>query len=138
VQMCHFHQIQIVLRYITRRPRLPASQELKSLIHNLPHTDKESFEYWLEKWSVKWNSFLKEKTYDEDGKWHYTHKRLRQAYRSIQKHLPYLFTYHQHAEMPNTTNSLEGTFAHIKDKIRLHRGLRWDRKLKIIFELLRP
>jgi hypothetical protein len=142
VQMCHFHQIQIVLRYITRRPRTPASKELKEIIHLLPHTDKESFEHWVAQWYTKWKTFLDEKTFYRDEynrkKWHYTHKRLRQAYRSIQKHLPYLFTYHQHRGMPNTTNSLEGTFAHIKDKIRFHRGLRWDRKMKVIAELLGP
>jgi len=43
VQMCHFHQVQIVLRYITRNPRIPASQELKELVHLLPHIDQESF-----------------------------------------------------------------------------------------------
>jgi hypothetical protein len=50
--------------------------------------------------------------------------------------MPYLFTYHRHPDMPNTTNSLDGLFAHVRDKLRLHRGLRWDRKLKLIDELL--
>lgn len=137
VQMCHFHQIQIVLRYITRNPRLPAARELKSLIHLLPQTDKASFVYWLDQWHRKWTDFLNEKTYHKDGRWHYTHKRLRQAYRSIKKHLPHLFTYLDYfPHMPNTTNSLEGSFTHLKDKVRLHRGLKWHRKIKLIFELL--
>jgi hypothetical protein len=38
--------------------------------------------------------------------------------------------------MPNTTNSLEGTFTHIKAKISVHSGLRIDRKQKLIQELL--
>ena len=39
--------------------------------------------------------------------------------------------------MPNTSNSLDGTFSHLKDKVRIHRGLKMDRKKKLIEELLR-
>lgn len=137
VQMCHFHQIQIVTRYTTRRPRLPAAKELRSIVRLLPETDRVSFEYWMEEWHVKWETFLAEKTYDEiKQRWRFTHERLRKAYRSIKRHLPYLFTFEAHRQLPNTTNSLDGLFAHVRDKLRFHRGLRWDRKLKLIDELL--
>jgi len=47
-------------------------------------TDKESFEGGLELWFTKWESFLNERTTNpETGKYHYTHKRLRSAYRSL-------------------------------------------------------
>lgn len=137
VQMCHFHQIQIITRYTTRNPRLPAAKELKHLVRLLPKTDQSSFEYWLEQWHSKWKDFLSEKSWDEERKlWRYTHERLRKAYRSLKRHLPYLFTYHHHPGMPNTTNSLDGSFAHLRDKLRIHRGLRWHRKIKVIAELL--
>jgi hypothetical protein len=137
VQMCHFHQIQIVTRYTTRHPRLPAAKELRSLVRLLPETDQASFEYWLEQWYVKWEIFLAEKTYDEvKRRWRFTHERLRKAYRSIKRHLPHLFTFEKHYALPNTTNSLDGLFAHIRGKLGCHRGLRWDRKLKLIDELL--
>lgn len=137
VQMCHFHQIQIVTRYTTRYPRLPAAKELRSLILLLPETDRASFEYWLEQWHMKWETFLAEKTYDEVKKrWRFTHERLRKAYRSIKRHLPYLFTFETHHDIPNTTNSLDGSFAHVRGKLGFHRGLRWDRKLKLIDEFL--
>lgn len=137
VQMCHFHQIQIVSRYTTRRPRLPAAKELRSLVRLLPKTDRASFEYWLKEWHAKWETFLAEKTYDEmRRRWRFTHERLRKAYRSVVRHLPYLFKFETHRCIPNTTNSLDGLFAHVRDKLRLHRGLRWDRKLKLIDELL--
>jgi hypothetical protein len=137
VQMCHFHQIQIVTRYTTRYPRLPAAKELRSLVLLLPDTDRASFEFWLEQWHVKWEAFLAEKTYDEaKRRWRFTHERLRKAYRSLKRHLPYLYTYETHHGIPNTTNSLDGSFAHVRDKLGFHRGLRWDRKLKLIDELL--
>ncbi len=137
IQMCHFHQIQIVSRYTTRYPRLPAAKELAKLAWLLPQTDQPSFEYWLGQWYEKWEDFLKEKSWDDvRGRWRYTHERLRKAYRSLTRHLPYLFTYHRHPDMPNTTNSLDGSFAHLRDKLRVHRGLRWHRKMKLVAELL--
>ena len=137
VQMCHFHQIAIVIRYTTKNPRLPAARELKDLVHLLPKTDRESFEYWLNQWHSKWEDFLNEKSHDPvKDRWRFTHDRLRKAYRSLKRHMPNLFTYHHHKDMPNTTNSLDGHFAHIRDKINVHRGLRWDRKMKVIYELL--
>ncbi|MBI2465316.1 hypothetical protein HYV64_04190, partial [Candidatus Shapirobacteria bacterium] len=36
----------------------------------------------------------------------------------------------------NTNNSLEGSFAHLKDKVRLHRGLKTKRKMKLINQIL--
>jgi len=139
VQMCQFHQIQIVLRYITRKPKLEAGKELKELMLLLTKTDEASFRHWLRLWYEKWKDFLAEKTVDDFTKrWHFTHKRLRSAYRSLETNLPWLFTFehHPHLYIPNTTNSLEGTFTNIKAKIAVHPGLRIDRKQKLIQELL--
>ena len=35
VQMCHFHMMQIVRRYLTKKPKLLAARELKSLLGGL-------------------------------------------------------------------------------------------------------
>ena len=137
VQMCQFHQIAIVTRYITKNPRLPASIELKELVQMLTQTDQPSFEYWLEQWHKKWENFLNEKSFDyKRDKWRFMHERLRKAYRSLIRHMPNLFTYINHPDLPNTTNSLEGYFAHVRDKLNIHRGLKWDRKMKVMYELL--
>lgn len=139
VQMCHFHQLQIIRRYITNKPKLEASIELKAITNRLTRTDRVSFEYWLDQWFNKWRVFLNEKTKNLDtGRSQFTHRKLRSAYRSLKTNTPYLYTYLEHMDldMPNTTNSLEGTFAHVKDKVRLHRGLKLDRKKKLINELL--
>jgi hypothetical protein len=138
VQMCHFHQIAIVTRYTTRHPRFPAAIELKELVQLLPGTDRESFEYRLNEWHEKWKDFLNEKTFDfRTEQYRFTHDRLRKAYRSLKRHMPYLFTYLSHKDLPNTTNSLDGFFAHLRDKLNIHRGLKWHRRMKVLNELLR-
>lgn len=138
VQMCHFHQIQIVSRYTTKHPRLQASKELLNIVHLLPQTDKESFEYWLKQWHERWKDFLNERSFDLlKHKWRYTHIRLRKAYRSLIRHMPYLFTFMSVSELPNTTNSMEAVFSHLKAKVKIHRGLKKDRKSDLVYELLR-
>lgn len=139
VQMCHFHQAAIVTRYVTRKPKLEASQELQSLMRHLPHVGEVQFTLWFELWYDKWKSFLKERTTDElTSKWHYTHRRLRSAYYSVKRNLPSLFVYLRYPELniPNTSNSLEGIFTHIKKNIRLHGGLRIHQKQPMIEEFL--
>lgn len=135
-QMCHFHQKQIVRTYLTQRPKLEAGIGLKAIVSRLTITDRDSFTGWLREWHNKWDTFLKEKTYRDDRSWGYTHRRLRSAYFSLIRHLPHLFTYHHHKDMPNTTNSLEGTFSQIEAKLRVHQGLKWDRKKRVVDSLL--
>lgn len=141
VQMCHFHQKKIVERYISRNPRLEAGIELKEIVKKLTRTDKVSFEFWLNCWYRKWKDFLNEKTVDREAeKWNYTHGKLRSAYFSLKNNLKNLYTYQNeelYPNMPNTTNSLEGTFGHLKSKIQIHSGLKIERKKKLIDELLR-
>lgn len=43
VQMCQFHQMLIVRRYLPQDPDLDASQDLLNLINTITKTDKESF-----------------------------------------------------------------------------------------------
>ncbi len=139
VQMCHFHQKQIITRYLTNNPKLQASRELKMLTRDLCKTSEESFIATLDAWHKQWSSFLKERTTDPStGKWHHTHKRLRSAYRSLRLNLPYLFTYQKYPELniPNTTNSLDGCFAYLKELLRVHRGSTRSLKNKIIDEVL--
>jgi hypothetical protein len=137
VQMCQFHQVAIVTRYITRKPRIHAAKELKKLIHLLVHTDKESFIGGLAAWHRKWEAFLAERSLNPaTGKTFYTHRRLRSAYRSIQANLPWLFTWYDYPELkiPNTNNILEGTFTDLKNKLRNHNGLNMKRKQKFVDE----
>ena len=139
VQMCHFHQKLIITRYLTRRPKLAAGSDLREVVRGLCDADEITFKQELASWHKKWCVFLAEKTTNpETGKWHYTHKRLRSAYKSLKKHLPYLFTYQKHPELniPNTTNGLEGSFTYLKELVRVHRGLKPDLKRKMINSIL--
>jgi hypothetical protein len=139
VQMCQFHQVAIIRRYITKNPKLQASIELKELVAMLKLTDKESFEGGLNDWYVKWEHFLNERTINlETGRSYYTHKRIRSAYRSLKSNLPWLFTWYDYIELniPNTTNAIDGHFADLKNKLRNHNGLSLKRKMKFIDSFL--
>jgi len=139
IQMCHFHQKQIITRYLTNNPKLAAGIELKKIMTTLCRTNERDFTSAINKWHQKWSSFLKERTIDPlTGKWFYTHKRLRSAYRSLKINLPYLFTYQRypHLNIPNTTNSLDGCFAYLKELVRVHRGANKERRRKIIHDIL--
>ncbi len=135
VQMCQFHQAAIIRRYITKSPRMTAARELKTVVELMKQTDKESFVGALNEWFIKWEDFLNERTTNlETGKSFYTHKKLRSAYRSLKTNLPWLFTWydHMHLKIPNTTNSIDGHFADLKNKLRNHNGLNISRKKKFI------
>jgi hypothetical protein len=137
VQMCQFHQISIVKRYLTQSPELEASIELLNLIKLLCHTDKERFIEMFEQWQNKWLEFLKERHIEKKtGKNRYVHTRLRSAYLSIKRNMPFLWICYDNAEMgiPNTNNSIEGTFTDLKTKLRNHNGLSKTHRMVFIDE----
>ena len=139
IQMCHFHQVAIIRRYLTKRPKMQASKELWEHVLLLSRTDKESFVGGLKDWYDKWKDFLNERKIDASGKNRYVHKRLRSAYRSLQTNLPWLFTWYDNMQLkiPNTTNAIDGHFADLKNKLRNHNGLSIVRKKKFIDEFLK-
>lgn len=143
VQLCQFHQMKRVTKYLTRRPKTEAGRELRSLTLSLTKTTEDVFEKALTLWHGKWQAFIEEKTVSEmisgKRKWHYTHKNVRSAYCSLKRNLPFLFTYQKypHLNIPNTTNSLDGMFSQLKAKTAVHRGLRRDRRYKVISKILR-
>jgi hypothetical protein len=140
VQMCQFHQSAIMRRYLTKKPKLKAAQELMVVIDMMKQTDKESFVGALNLWFEKWETFLNERTTNPiSNKSFYTHKRLRSAYRSLKNNLTWLFTWYDHYELniPSTTNAIDGHFADLKNKLRNHNGLSNERKRKFIDEFLK-
>ncbi len=139
VQMCNFHQVAIIRRYLTKNPKMQASKELWALAMLLTRTDKESFEGGLTDWYNEWEDFLNEKKIDAKGKNRYTHKKLRSAYRSLKTNLPWLFTWYENMglNIPNTTNAIDGHFSDLKNKLRNHNGLSEERKKKFIDEFFK-
>jgi hypothetical protein len=135
MQMCQFHQIQIVQRYLTRKPKTQAAIELKKLTLKLTKQTKEEFVNSLNNWYLRWSDYLNKRSKSlSTGKTYYTHKRLRSAYLSLKRHLPYLFVFQDNKELmiPNTTNALDGQFSDLKNKLRNHNGLSKARKMKFI------
>ena len=140
VQYCHFHQVKTVTKYLTRRPQTPAAQKLRALMLTLPHTTEEQFRTDLALWHTQYQAFLNEKSPAPHKKrgWEYTHRRVRAAYRSLKTNLFRLLTYQRYPDfnIPNTTNTLDGMFSQIKNRLAVHRGLRRDRRYKIICAVL--
>ena len=133
IQMCQKHMADIVRRYITRKPRLQASKELKSIIDKLTYISQKTFDLEFDSWLRRWGDFLKERSYPEVGSgWFYTHGRLRSAVASLIKYRGYLFTFENNHWIPNTNNSIEGFNSGLKGAINIHRGLRGDRKANLI------
>jgi hypothetical protein len=141
VQYCQFHQIKTVTKYLTRKPKTDAARELRALALTLPHTDEETFREDLTVWCERHAAFLNERSPAPHTKrgWVYTHRRVRAAHRSLTTNLSRLFTYQRYSNLniPNTTNCLDGMFSQIKNRLAVHRGLRRDRRYKLICEILK-
>jgi hypothetical protein len=139
VQFCHFHQKQIIRRYVTKNPRLEAGIDLKEVVEKLGEVGSYEFGSYLLAYINHYKDFLDEITTDPfTGRKHYTHRRLRSAVKSLKTNLPYLFTYEDYPKLkiPNTSNTLESHFSHIKDLVRVHRGLKRQMKEKLIETIL--
>lgn len=141
VQYCQFHQVKTVTKYLTRKPKTEAARALRALALRLKDMREDEFKTALSAWQERWNEFLNEESPAPHTKrgWEYTHKRLRAAYRSLKSNLSRLFTYQRYPELhiPNTTNTLDGMFSQIKNRIAVHRGLNKERRFKIISEILK-
>ena len=141
VQYCQFHQVKTVTKYLTRKPKTEATQALRALALTLTESTQDEFKARLSAWYERWQMFLNERSPAPHKKrgWEYTHRRIRAAYRSLKTNLSRLFAYQEYPEanLPNTTNTLDGMFSQIKNRLAVHRGLRRDRRFKIISEILK-
>jgi hypothetical protein len=141
LQMCQFHQIQIVNRYLTKNPKLIPSIQLKTIVEDLTAMNQLALESRFNYWIEVNQDFLNEKTINlETGRTIYKHKRLRSAVNSIRSNQQYLFTFkneqYQNLNIPNTTNCLDGWFAHLRKLLGCHNGLRKDRRNRVIEYIL--
>ena len=142
VQMCQFHQIMIVRRYLTQDPDIEASIELLCLIKEITRMDKESFIGAFEEWYERNKDTLNERINDRRIKRKtppFMRPRLRSAYLSIKRNMQLLWTFYDHPEtgLPNTNNALEGVFSDIKSKTRVHRGISRNNRKKLLDEYIK-
>ena len=136
IQMCLFHQKAIIRRYITDRPRSECGKDLKELMQLLckPESHQEFINQFY-RLKDQYHYFLNQR--NELG--HYKYSTLKSAFRSIDSNMLYLFTYSDFKglNIPPTNNHLEGMFGHLKEKIKIHRGLNKNRKKKAVRFLLK-
>ena len=141
VQLCQFHQMLMVRRYLTQEPELDASKELLELVNNITNMDKESFIGAFGEWYERNKDVVNERVHDKRIKRKtppYMRPRLRSAYLSVKRNMPLLWTSYDHQELgiPNTNNGLEGVFSDIKTKLRVHSGISREHRKKLIDEYL--
>jgi hypothetical protein len=134
IQLCQYHQKQIVVRYNTRNPQTECGKSLKLLVSNIAKIHPVEFYIRFQIMRVLFDDFLKER--NENNK--FVHRRLRSAFRSIKANMTYLFVTNKYTNLniPNTTNSCEGYFAHWKYKVKIHRGISKERRSHLIYFIL--
>ena len=138
VQMCQFHMISIMTKYLTRNPVLEQNKELRNIVKWLPRTNKKQFEGMFYSWKLKNELWLRERHENEEGKLEFSHQKTRSLVRSLCVLIPFLFTYELHPELtiPKTNNKIEGVHSALKCKLNTHRGAKKAVKIKIAFNFL--
>ena len=130
IQMCLFHMKMIIRRHLAGQHRHESAKELNNLVKRIIYCDVDYFIdtfYYLKE---KYKEFLGARNPDRS----YKYPRIRRAYRSMEYYMPMCFTFRDipDQQIPHTNNRIEGAFSHIKDRLRLHRGLSEKRKRKAI------
>lgn len=137
IQRCVVHVKRQAGSWLGKYPRLEISKELMHFIR--PITRLNSIEQ-IQDWLVRFNTwyetnktFINEQSLSEEtGNMWYTHKNLHASCSHIINAIPNLFCYINDPEIPKTTNELEGYFTHLKEKLTLHKGLRFEKRKNFI------
>lgn len=128
LQRCSVHIAREIETWITRKPKSETAQELLALVRDLGRVaTHDEAQIWMKNfidWHDKHEDFINEKSVDEDtGRWWFTHKMLHRSASHIKRALPNMFAYTIYPNVPKSSNSIESFFGHMKDHLRLHRGL---------------
>lgn len=135
-QVCQFHTKKTCIRYLTNNPQTEAGKVLLALAKTIPKTNYYTFKDRLQKYIIHYNNVLQEKTYHPSGEWSYTYDNIRGVIFTLSKYIDYLFTYEKDKHIPKTTNTCEGYFSHLKDVVRIHRGMSLKLKQKVIDRIM--
>jgi len=127
-QRCIVHIERECLTWLTQHPKMAAGITLRRLVCQISHiktnNDKLFWLMQLNKWYEDYGEFLNEKTVNkETGEITYTHDSVRRAYIHIHRAQKNMFKYIEFPGVPNNTNGLESFFGHLKDNLRIHRGM---------------
>ncbi len=137
IQRCLVHVKRQCSVYLSKKPKLQASQELLRLLNRLTTLKtQEQCSYWLLSlhncYQQHKEMLLEESLNEQSGEYWKTHDRLYRAYTHLYEALPHLFSYLNDAEIPATSNRLESFFKHLKEKLLVHSGLRLEAKRAFI------
>jgi len=121
IQMCLYHQKAIIRRYLSMNPKTDCGKAIKALADQRLSLDELAFQQKLICLKESFKDFLEER--NQAGQ--FAHRTCRSAIRSLSSNLHYLFSSKRHPDLkiPTTTNSCDGSFAHWKNKVKIHRGL---------------
>ena len=141
VQRCMFHVYQLIGVRLTNHPKTVAGQVLLSIAKALfcvrTRRQKRRWIRRYRQWKKHYISFLTERTMGKlPGKkrlWWYTHKRIRSVRTLIDNAIPELFTYVGHADIPRTTNHMEGGInSRLSELLHRHRGISVKKKQVLV------
>ncbi|MEC8761787.1 IS1249 family transposase [Microbacterium schleiferi] len=136
-QRCLFHLQLNTTRHLTRNPRTTAGRALHRLVMDLSGVrDEQTAIDWqlqLEQWWQAFGHLTSERTLLRNGRFGYTHDRLRKAWLLVRlvvrKDL--IFTHITYGN-PRTTSALEGLNAQIRDLLRRHRGMTEEHRRRAV------
>jgi transposase-like protein len=137
LQRCVIHVQRMCRIWLTMRPQTQAGKELRSIISKLHliKTPQES-NYWVKQvnaWYQIHQHFIGEKSRNPlTGREWFKHKLLKRCVTVIAKALPNLFHYTYNQRIPKSTNGLESFFGHLKDNLRIHRGMTLEHRKNFI------
>jgi hypothetical protein len=137
IQRCLVHIKRQVKNYLSEHPKHIVNQELLAISKQITHIKSiEQSNLWLLKfklWYDKNEVYINEQTYNPESKRYWnTHKGLHLSTTLIINAIPNMFAYLDDPEIPYTTNRIESYFSHLKEKLTLHRGLRFNAKKNFI------
>jgi hypothetical protein len=135
IQICQFHQWKTVRKYLTLRPILESHKALLAIAGRIARSTEAEMRTLLDRFAIDFKHDLDAHVVCPCcNKKKYTHRKLRSAYKSLLTNLSFLYTYQKYPDLhiPNTTNTADGTFSQLKAHVNVHRGLRFDRRFKVI------
>lgn len=134
VQRCAIHVVRQSLAWLTRNPKTVAGKELRLLVKGImsirTRRQKRRWIRSFERWCGRHRAFLKERSDGPDGRWWYTHRKLRGVRSLVANATPDLFRFVSDPSVPRTSNHVEGGMnSRLKELFRAHRGLSVPKKL---------
>lgn len=131
LQRCKVHIAMEIKTWLTQRLQTPAARELLELVGLLsPVESTDEAHLWIRAfidWHRKHEKFINEKSVDEQtGRWWYMHKMLHRSASHIKRAISQMFNYTRNDKIPKSSNSIKSFFGHLKDNLRIHRGLSKD------------